>query len=858
MTSRLSRQQLFLLMIVLALAIWLPRGLVLDRFVTADEHAWLTRSGNFFYALNQGNWAGTFQRHHPGVTTTWAGVAGFLTTYPEYAQDAPGHFGWLTEEIEPFLRAQGVDPVSVLAASRMYVVLIITVTLLVALWLATRLLGLWATLSGFALVAFDPFHLAHSRLLHLDGLVSSFMLLAVIAFVSHLFDRRFYTLLIAALATGLAWLTRSPAFFLAPLLALLTLLFWLYRRQRPALADEEIGESVWLLLGKLVLLATLASAVFVLLWPAMWVDPWGSFSQILSAASTYAAEGHLKPVFYDGEIYAGDPGFSFYPVTYLWRASPVALMGLLLAVLAFVRKQKPLDTDKARFTAIGLALYAILFLLFMNLGAKKFDRYLLPSYLPLDLIAGMGWAAAGFWLYERSHSILALRAVIVMAVLVATLQLTLALPTFPYYLSYYNPLLGGSSRAPEVMMIGWGEGADQAAHYLNGQPAAAQAVAASSYTNGPFSYFFAGKTLPITFWHEADYAIVYAQDWQRQLPSRKSIAHYQQQTPQHVVRIDGLDYAHIFDLRNAPLANYVTDWHEPGSSPAKEENAAIRLVTFQLPAAPISPGESFRAIFYFANLAPIATNLNVLVRVVGADGQEIARSEGWPWGSPTSAWQLDQVWPDGHQLSIPENTPPGYYRIEVVFYDSATQELWEARQAATGETIGDGLLLDYIQVGAPADRPDLPMKPPADLGTQARLMGSTWYDDTGTLRPDRTPVQPGQPLSVQLHWQAKELIDVDYTVFVHVIGPDGSVVVQSDRQPLNGFMPTTAWIPDQVVIDEHVFVLPESAPHGEYEIYTGMYDLATMERLPVSRAGEITGDSVELAKLRVEASLGND
>ena len=51
-----------------------------------------------------------------------------------------------------------------------------------------RLLGFWAALCGFVLMAFDPFHLAHSRLLHLDGLVSSFMLLAVIAFVSHLFD----------------------------------------------------------------------------------------------------------------------------------------------------------------------------------------------------------------------------------------------------------------------------------------------------------------------------------------------------------------------------------------------------------------------------------------------------------------------------------------------------------------------------------------------------------------------------------------------------------------------------------------------------------------------------------------------
>ncbi|MEZ4661375.1 MAG: hypothetical protein R2911_27815 [Caldilineaceae bacterium] len=35
---------------LMALLIWLPRGLALDRFVTADEHAWLAWSGNFYRA----------------------------------------------------------------------------------------------------------------------------------------------------------------------------------------------------------------------------------------------------------------------------------------------------------------------------------------------------------------------------------------------------------------------------------------------------------------------------------------------------------------------------------------------------------------------------------------------------------------------------------------------------------------------------------------------------------------------------------------------------------------------------------------------------------------------------------------
>jgi hypothetical protein len=62
-------------------------------------------------------------------------------------------------------------------------------------------------------------------------------------------------------------------------------------------------------------------------------------------------------------------------------------------------------------------------------------------------------------------------------------------------------------------------------------------------------------------------------------------------------------------------------------------------------------------------------NLNILVRLVGADGQEYWRAEGWPWGSATSNWQPDEVWPDGHPLSVPADAPPGCYQVEMSFYN---------------------------------------------------------------------------------------------------------------------------------------------------------------------------------------------
>ena len=207
--------------------------------------------------------------------------------------------------------------------------------------------------------------------------------------------------------------------------------------------------------------------------------------------------------------------------------------------------------------------------------------------------------------------------------------------------------MGGSARAPHVMMIGWGEGGDQAARFLNTQPDAANRDRRLRLHQRPVLVFLRRDvTLPLYFRARSRLRSGLCTGLAAAAPVPPRHRYYAQHEPMPYVTIDGLDYAHIYDLRDLPLPDYVTDW-----ATGSDRQDAIRLVSYQLPAAAISPGDSFRAIFYLVNLAPIDTNLNVLVRIVGPDGQELARSEGWPWGAATSDWQLDEIWPDGHELA---------------------------------------------------------------------------------------------------------------------------------------------------------------------------------------------------------------
>lgn len=105
----------------------------------------------------------------------------------------------------------------------------------------------------------------------------------------------------------------------------------------------------------------------------------------------------------------------------------------------------------------------------------------------------------------------------------------------------------------------------------------------------------------------------------------------------------------------------------------------------------------------------------------------------------------------------------------------------------------------------------------------------------------------GRVVAVVLYWRASALIERSYTVFVHVVGPDGRIVAQADAPPQSGRHPTTHWWPGEVVADAYRLQLPAGLPSGEYRVVAGLYDLATSERLMViDSQGEPVSDNAIL------------
>jgi 4-amino-4-deoxy-L-arabinose transferase-like glycosyltransferase len=536
------------LFFAVALTILLPRAPALDQFITPDENAWSGRSQLFLDALHSGDYAGTYQTEHPGVTTMWSGIAGRLLGPLFPVEDA----------------ANWNDKDAGIAAGRTFVALANTVALSLAFVFAWQLFGLLPALLGVLLIALDPFHLAHSRVLHLDALLSSFVLLALLAFLSYLRHRRPAALIVSGIAAGLSWLTKSPSLFLGPIIGLLALIA--FGRSLHHRDGRPLTTLLWRSAWPLIIWGLVATAAFVLLWPAMWVDPLGTVARVLGPALAHAQGGHGEPLFFAGEIYPrgliGASVWQFYPISYLWRTTPVVLLGLLAAGVAVVFRLGPLARPGVRHAALGLLLCALVYGLLMNLGAKKFDRYLLPAFAPLDLLAALGLVSVAAWIAGRMRPGLARRALVpLFLVSIVLLQAALSLPTYPYYLSYYNPLLGGGQNAHKTLMIGWGEGLDEAGRYLTSKPNAQDLQVAAWYLTC-FAPYYAGNIRGIPIETDvsdaqlaellaSDYLVVYIHQWQRAMP-RPLLEILAGQTPEHSVEINGVEYVRIYKGASPP------------------------------------------------------------------------------------------------------------------------------------------------------------------------------------------------------------------------------------------------------------------------------------------------------------------
>lgn len=797
-------RELLLNLFLLAAAL-LPRALSLDAFATADEAKWVYRSAQFLGALLRGDLAGTIVNLTPAVTTTWLGALG-LTAY-HVSRSATMNVSladWLAAL--PEFRAE----LEVLVAVRWPMVMLTTVGLVALYQLARRLVGRRVALIAALLLACDPQSIALSRILGHDAPAGLFVGWSLLAFLiawketAPRYQRPVQDqalahappgqtaaaaswgwIVLSGLAAGLAFLSKSPTFFLVPFVGLVMLVSWL-RRQcslRHGLAHLVLwGAAAWL--------------VFVLLWPAAWRDPLGTpyavvHNAFLSATDRVEAEAEsywLVP----------DLGPFYYPINGAFKLSALASLGLLAwLVLSGVQRRRPMPWE------VWLWTFVLLFTLFMTLGGKRSNRYLLPAWPPLYMLAasGLDWMAgyASRWAAGGARLVRYLGWGALGAVLIAPLVWS-----YPYYLTYFNPWLGGPLTAPHLVKIGWGEGLDQVGHWLNSQSEATALRVGSDYASA-LTPFFAGKVSHTTA-DGLDYVVVYRKQLQEGEPSPGILRYYQAMAAAYTVRLAGIDYAYVYP--------------GPAMQPALANQAAFDLgilpkpLAFRLSRPYLPLGEALTVeVLWLADVRlPVQPSWLTLQPASDLLQPPGARS-GQVWAE--AAGQLERWAPDlvvsRHQLTVPAELPRASY----------------------------GLLVDGRPLGETAARrlaiPPLDAALNVTFGDQLRLLGYIWDESAARL---------------ELAWQAAPRAWADYTFFVHVVNDLDQRVAGVDSRPL---VPTSSWVRHEVMSmvyapdSPYGALLPTHLPAGAYRLAAGVYRSDNGQRLPaVDADGTSIGDSLLL------------
>lgn len=645
----------------IALIALLPRVVGNADFYTTDEaYYWEGRVARFAAALSQADWAATNQTGHPGVTTMWLGALGrWIALQLGAPPPGPGEGAIYLS----YLRLP-VAAVNALAVGAGYLLL-------------RRLVRPPVACLAALLWALSPFLIAHGRLLHLDALLTSFCTLSLLALLAATQPcgtpgstrSGSWALLIASgVFAGLGLLTKAPALILPPLAGLILVGAALVpaRREgasvgklRLALRVGEHASTRWMLW----MVAALLSCM--LLWPALWVDPGGAIGAVVEEITGNAAQPHGSGNFFFGQP-VDDPGWSFYPLVILWRGDLLILAGVgALLVLAGLDRATRGSKSQAwplfrmvspseRRAAGWLGCYMLVFMLAVTLMPKKFDRYLLPIWPALAVLAAIGLGA----LMTRRHSgkvrITPLaRAGVALACTVLAIGPLVA--AHPYYLAAYNPLMGGGAAAQGVLLSGWGDGMDHVGAWIRARPDATDGPTLSwlPATLAPFLppemavYDLDSDTLQL----RPNYVVVYSSVALRD--RRLAAEAFALQTPPlYTLRIGGATYATVHQAPK-PFTHVVgaifSDIHLRGFRYTEEATTVT-----------IHPSWDIQA--------DRAGGVMAFTHLLDSTGQIVAQVDVPIDGGRFPAYQLGQQFSTPMPVRIPTGLAQGRYRLVLGLY----------------------------------------------------------------------------------------------------------------------------------------------------------------------------------------------
>jgi hypothetical protein len=263
----------------------------------------------------------------------------------------------------------------------------------------------------------------------------------------------------------------------------------------------------------------------------------------------------------------------------------------------------------------------------------------------------------------------------------------------------------------------------------------------------------------------------------------------------------------------------------------------IKLLGYNYTSQVVRPGDSVPLTLFWQAEQDVREDDLVLLQLRGKGGKMrvLYRDRPANGSYPTTQWSRGEVVRHQLEVRIPADVPSGSYHLAVALADaSSVQETeWVALAQLTVE--GRPRVFEVPLIQHPLT---------ANLSDQVKFLG---YDLPSV------GIKAGDTLSLTLYWKALAEMDTSYTVFVHVLDSENRMWGQRDSLPGESSLPTTGWLPSEVIADRYSVPIQPEAPPGQYIIEIGMYQAETGQRLPIiNQKRQVVDDRVLLEEVTVQ------
>jgi 4-amino-4-deoxy-L-arabinose transferase-like glycosyltransferase len=412
---------------------------------------------------------------HPPLMKALSGLA--LLALPLAPPPPRIPMGNLFVEYGPgFFYANRVPADRIVAAARAPFLLVLAILLLLVFGTANARWGPVPALFAVGLLAFDPNLIAHAGVVHTDLGAALMFLAAVLAWERARRRPTAPRLALAALALGLALVTKFSAVYLAPILLLQTLLAAAAARARAGEMLRDLARLAAVGVGSLVVVWAVYAPVTARMdradQQAIIREKVGSLGRAPELAEKIAAVARVSPAL--GHYFGGlasvarqnavgggitylngrvsTEGFPQYFFVAFAVKSTLAFLAVTLAALAACARRPSGFGEELRLFGVPVA---VLFLASIGTTYNIGIRHLLPVYPFLALLGAALVARA----WSRRTESRAARALVAAALALPLLSAIEVARIRPFELSYFNPLAGGPDRGASILTdsnVDWG------------------------------------------------------------------------------------------------------------------------------------------------------------------------------------------------------------------------------------------------------------------------------------------------------------------------------------------------------------------------------------------------------------------